>query len=121
MGAELSSMSEVEKALAEQEKQAEAVPQEQQPDATKAGETKGKKLSTKTKAAGLGILGLVGVALMFGKDIIEGMVNFFKNPFEIISNLLGSLGEGIVEFFKKVDSETLYLKLLRKVRAHKDF
>lgn len=101
MGAELSSMSEVEKALAEQEKQAEAVPQEQQPDATKAGETKGKKLSTKTKAAGLGILGLVGVALMFGKDIIEGMVNFFKNPFEIISNLLGSLGEGIVEFFQE--------------------
>jgi lysozyme len=38
---------------------------------------------------------------MFGQDIIEGMVNFFKNPFEIISNLLGSLGEGIVEWFEE--------------------
>jgi hypothetical protein len=44
---------------------------------------------------------IVGAALMFGKDIIEGMVNFFKNPFEIISNLLGSLGEGIVEWFEE--------------------
>jgi len=101
MGAELSSMKDVEKALAEQDKQAEPVPQGTQPDATKAVEPKGKKISTKTKAAGLGILGLVGVALMFGKDIIEGMVNFFKNPFEIISSLLGSLGEGIVEWFQE--------------------
>ena len=43
----------------------------------------------------------LGAALMFGKDIIEGMINFFKNPFEIISNLLGSLGDSIVEWFEE--------------------
>jgi len=107
MGAELSSMKDVEDAILNQEKQADQIkPSQDQPQATPAGaegdsSKKGKKISTKTKAAGLGILGLVGVALMFGKDIIEGMVNFFKNPFEIISNLLGSLGEGIVEWFQE--------------------
>lgn len=99
IGAQISSMKEVEAALVDQEKQAELIVPTPQQDAAPANKPS-KKISTKTKAIAGGLLGGLGVALMFGKDIIEGMVNFFKNPLGIISNLLGSLGEGIVEWFQ---------------------
>ena len=101
LGAQVSSMREVEAAILAEEKQAVSVNQAtEEPQAVPANQPKEKRQRDKKESSGYGLMA-VGVALMFGKDIIEGMVNFFKNPFEIISNLLGSLGEGIVEFFQE--------------------
>lgn len=99
LGAQVSSMKEVQAAIINKEKQAEPIePTQQQPQAVPVNQSKDQK--PKKESSGFGLMAL-GAALMFGKDIIEGLVNFFKNPFEIISNLLGSLGEGIVEWFEE--------------------
>lgn len=99
LGAQVSSMKEVQDAILEQEQQAEPVsPTQQPPQAEPVRKSRDQK--PKKQSGGFGLMAL-GAALMFGKDIIEGMINFFKNPFEIISNLLGSLGEGIVEWFEE--------------------
>ena len=101
LGAQVSSMREVEAALMGEEKQAEPAPLvAQEPQAVPVNKPKEKKQVDKKESSGYGLMA-VGAALMFGKDIIEGIVNFFKNPFEIISNLLGSLGDGIVEWFEE--------------------
>lgn len=99
MGAQVSSMKEVEDAILEQEQQAEPVgPMQQQQQAEPVNKNNEKKPNK--ESSGLGLMALGGV-LMFGKDIIEGMIKFFNNPFEIISNLLGSLGDSIVEWFEE--------------------
>ena len=104
LGAQVSSMKEVQDAFLQQQPQAEPVgPIQQQPQAepvSKSKDRKSKDQKSKKESTGFGLMAL-GAALMFGKDIIEGMINFFKNPFEIISNLLGSLGDGIVEWFEE--------------------
>ena len=104
LGAQVSSMKEVQDTILQQEQQAEPVgPTQQQPQAepvSKSKDQKYKDQKPKKESTGFGLMAL-GAALMFGKDIIEGMINFFKNPFEIISNLLGSLGDGIVEWFEE--------------------
>ena len=85
--------------MVNEEKQAEPIsPTQQQPQAEPVNKPKDKK--SKKESSGFGLMAL-GAALMFGKDIIEGMINFFKNPFEIISNLLGTLGDSIVEWFEE--------------------
>ena len=90
LGAQVSSMKEVQDAILQQEQQAEPVgPIQQQPQAEPVSKSKDKKYKDqkpKKESTGFGLMAL-GAALMFGKDIIEGMINFFKNPFEIISNL----------------------------------
>ena len=99
LGAQVSSMREVEAAILAEEKQAEPVSTTtEQPQAEPVNKNNEQK--PKKESSGFGLMAL-GAALMFGKDIIEGMINFFKNPFEIISNLLGSLGDGIVEWFEE--------------------
>jgi hypothetical protein len=99
LGAQVSSMKEVQDAIINEEKQAEPIgPTQQQPQAEPVNKPRDQK--SKKEPSGLGLMAL-GAALMFGKDIIEGMINFFKNPFEIISNLLGSLGDSIVEWFEE--------------------
>ena len=99
LGAQVSSMKEVQAAMVNEEKQAEPIsPTQQQPQAEPVNKPKDKK--SKKESSGFGLMAL-GAALMFGKDIIEGMINFFKNPFEIISNLLGTLGDSIVEWFEE--------------------
>ncbi len=101
LGARVSSMREVEAAILSQEKQAEpvAVNQEQTQAVPVNTPTKGKQKSSQS-SGGLGLMAL-GSVLMFGQEIIEGMIKFFNNPFEIISNLLGSLGDSIVEWFEE--------------------
>jgi lysozyme len=99
LGAQVSSMREVEAAIIAEEKQAEPVSTTtEQPQAVAVNKNQEQK--PKKESSGFGLMAL-GAALMFGKDIIEGMINFFKNPFEIISNLLGSLGDSIVEWFEE--------------------
>jgi len=99
LGAQVSSMREVEAAILAEDKQAEPVSTTtEQPQAEPVNKNNEQK--PKKESSGFGLMAL-GAALMFGKDIIEGMINFFKNPFEIISNLLGSLGDGIVEWFEE--------------------
>lgn len=99
LGARISSMKEVESAILEEDKQAAPVIMpRQEPQAVAV--SRNNKTKPKKQSSGFGLTAL-GIALMMGKDIIDGMINFFKNPFEIISNLLGSLGEGIVEWFEE--------------------
>jgi hypothetical protein len=99
LGAQVSSMRDVQAAILVEEKQAEPVVLDaEQPQAEPV--YKNNKQKTKNESSGLGLMALGGV-LMFGKDIIEGMIKFFNNPFEIISNLLGSLGDSIVEWFEE--------------------
>lgn len=99
LGAQVSSMRDVEAAIVAEEKQAEPMSTTtEQPQAVAVNKNKEQK--PKKESSGFGLMAL-GAALMFGKDIIEGMINFFKNPFEIISNLLGSLGDSIVEWFEE--------------------
>lgn len=99
LGAQVSSMRDVQAAILAEEKQAEPVASNvEQPQAEPVNKNSEKK--PKKESSGLGLMALGGV-LMFGKDIIEGMIKFFNNPFEIISNLLGSLGDSIVEWFEE--------------------
>ena len=99
LGAQVSSMREVEAAILAQQEQAVAEPVTADQSQAVAVDKDGKQKSNKG-SIGIGIAAL-GAALLFGKDIIEGMINFFKNPFQIISSLLGSLGDSIVEWFQE--------------------
>lgn len=100
LGAQVSSFREVEASILAEDKQAEPVPvNQEQPQAVPANQAK-KENKPSESSGGLGLMALGGV-LMFGQEIIEGMIKFFNNPFEIISNLLGSLGDSIVEWFEE--------------------
>lgn len=99
LGAQVSSMQEVQDAILAEEKQAEPVDvSTAQPQAVNVVREREQK--PKKESSGFGLMAL-GAALMFGKDIIEGMIKFFQNPVEIISNLLGSIGDSIVEWFQE--------------------
>ena len=102
MGARAEVFSEVESSLllrAQPEQQAEKIstaPPSQQ--AEKVTGQKQTKERSKTKD-GFALTAL-GAALMFGSNIIEGMISFFKDPVGIISKLLSSIGDSITEFFE---------------------
>ena len=99
IGAQTTSLEEVKKALESQQ----AIKQEQisQPQAVPVNKAGSVVASKQKSLAGLGILAALGATIAFGSKIIDGMIEFFKNPFEFISSLLSSLGEGISEFFEE--------------------
>ena len=99
LGASLTSLDEVKQYIVYETKDAVAEPivQEQQAVAV---DTQGKERPTKKSNNLLLMTSLYG-ALLYGVSIIDKVIDFFKDPIGILSSMLGSIGEEIVNFFQE--------------------
>ena len=99
LGASLTSLNEVEQYIKFPNQ--DAIPDAPQTkQAVPANQPKKEQQPKKSNTNLIVITSLYG-ALLYGTTIIDKVIEFFKDPFTIISSLLSSIGDEIVEFFQE--------------------